>query len=152
MNTTNKSTKSKRKPTKRNSKAEGKIGPSRANLIARTMNSWDDKIARQTAILNFSFELHKEGPSGPKRTKCKTDKDFAKDYFAFVGGFYKEGDPQQGENPPLPAIPTKTEFRVFENKKEETDWLVTIVLPAPDKPFPDPFIPTNVWRCTWVPY
>lgn len=116
------------------------------------MNSWDDKVARQTAILNFSFELHKEGANGPKRSACKTDKDFAKEYFAHIGGFYKEGDPQQGENPPLPAIPKNTIFKVFENQKEETDWLVTIVLPAPDKPFPDPFIPTNVWRCTWVPY
>lgn len=117
-----------------------------------TMNSWDSMPARQVATLSFSLEMHKEGPNGARRTGCKTDSEYAKRLFASIGRFYLEGDVQSDPEHPLPAIPTNTVFRVFENKKEASDVLVTLVLPAAEQPFPDPFIPDNVWKCTWEPY
>jgi hypothetical protein len=120
--------------------------------LQRTMNSWDDMPARQLATLSFSLEMHKEGLNGPRRTACKNDNDYAKRLFASIGGFYLEGEKQDDPQHPLPFIPTNTVFRVFENKKEASDVLVTLVLPAADQPFPDPFLPDNVWRCTWEPY
>ncbi|HWM24926.1 MAG TPA: hypothetical protein VNP98_08875 [Chthoniobacterales bacterium] len=153
MNKTLKSKNMPRKVTKKDSASKNNDLAHGADLVlGRTKNSWDSKVARQAAILTFCLELHKDGAQGAKRTACKDNEQFAKNFFASIGGFYHEGEEQEDPQHPLPFIPTNTVFRVFENRKDETDWLVTIVLPAADQAFPDPFVPNNFWRCTWVPY
>jgi hypothetical protein len=117
-----------------------------------TKNSWDDQKARQVAVFRFALEMHKEGEHGPRRTECKRNDDYAKRLFASLGDFYLEGEPQEDPQHPIPYIPTDTVFRVFENNKESSDVLVTLVLPDPNVAFPNPFLPTRVWRCTWEPY
>jgi hypothetical protein len=153
MNKTLKSKQTQPRLAKKSSASQSKGRARHPDLVLTpTKNSWDSKIARQAAILNFCIELHKDAAlGGAKRTACKTNEQFAKNFFASIGGFYQEGEVQEGPQQ-LPFIPTNTCFKVFENKKDETDWIVTIVLPAADQPFPDPFIPNNFWRCTWVPY
>jgi hypothetical protein len=138
--------------SKPNRAKEGKQMRSRALSLQPTMNSWRDMPARQLATLSFSLEMHKEGPDGPRRTACKNDGTYAKRLFASIGHFYIEGDPRQPGDENLVAIPKSTEFRVFESRQETSDVLVTLVLPAADQPFPDPFLANNVWRCTWEPY
>jgi hypothetical protein len=146
MSTPRKTLKSKKIETKHN-----KSDVSRLSLQS-TKNSWDLLAARQAATLNFALEMHKEGINGPRRIECQRNNDFAKALFASIGGFYLEGETQEDPQHPLPFIPTSTVFRVFENTKESSDVLVTLVLPAADQPFPNPFLPTKVWRCTWEPY
>jgi hypothetical protein len=114
------------------------------------MSEWTDAEDRINATRRLCQHLHQK-ENEEDRKKCKADPDFAKKLLAKFGGFQIEEDLPAGKKAD-DAIPKGTVVRVFElTEKGPRDKYVEILLPDPDKPFPDN-PDRDIYVCTWRPW
>lgn len=100
------------------------------------MKKWNDVDARRAATRKLCEWLDKDSNL---RKQCMTDQQVARETLRKAGDFED--------------MPAEIEVRIMEDKRGETDKLVTFVLPEKDNLPPiDQFDPDSVWRCTWIPY
>jgi hypothetical protein len=107
------------------------------------MNDWSNISARQDAVRAFVEYLSKP-ENKAEREKCRTDRPYAKQLFARLGKF----DVQQDSETDKTKIPTKMEFRVYEESdtKQRDQDLGVMVLP---EKLQTPVDVSQVWLCTW---